>query len=225
MSLLGTAALAMWWDITADMRTEFEDWHSHEHFPERLRIPGFRRASRWASADGGEGFFVLYELDSHATLSSAAYLARLNAPTRWSTKIMPHHRNMVRSQCRIVASRGSALATHALTWRPTVAPGREADVRTALTALADDVATRAGIVGAHVLQHDVPDVEQTTEQKIRGGNDTAADWALIACGYDLRALEALARADLEAPRRAAMSAAGVSGFYTLSHSASATDFA
>ena len=46
MSLLGKACLAMWWDMAPDMRAEFEHWHSHEHFPERLAIPGFQRATR-----------------------------------------------------------------------------------------------------------------------------------------------------------------------------------
>ena len=44
MSLLGKAALAMWWDMAPEMKADFEDWHSHEHFPERLGIPGFLRA-------------------------------------------------------------------------------------------------------------------------------------------------------------------------------------
>ena len=117
MALLGDAALAMWWDMAPAMRAEFQDWHTHEHFPERLAIPGFRRASRWQAADGGDGFFVLYELASHDVLSSPAYLARLNAPTPWSTKLMPHHANMVRSQCRVVATQGGGIAAHALTLR------------------------------------------------------------------------------------------------------------
>ena len=62
----GTAAVAMWWDMAPALRSEFEDWHSHEHFPERMSIPGFRRGSRWAS-DDGEGFFVLYELEDYET--------------------------------------------------------------------------------------------------------------------------------------------------------------
>ena len=110
MALLGEAALAMWWDMAPDMRAEFEHWHSHEHFPERLALPGFLRATRWAAADGGEGFFILYELQEHGALSSPEYLARLNAPTPWSTRLMPHHRNMVRSQCHVVATRGGAVA-------------------------------------------------------------------------------------------------------------------
>ncbi|HUG22283.1 MAG TPA: hypothetical protein VMN83_07135, partial [Albitalea sp.] len=74
----GQAALAMWWDMAPGVCDEFEHWHSHEHFPERLALPGFQRASRWAEADGGEGFFVLYELATYEALVSAEYLASLN---------------------------------------------------------------------------------------------------------------------------------------------------
>ena len=99
------AALAMWWDMAPAMRDAFEHWHSHEHFPERLALPGFRRASRWADAGAGEGFFVLYELATYEALTSPEYLARLNAPSDWSRRMMPHHRNMVRSQCRLLQAR------------------------------------------------------------------------------------------------------------------------
>jgi hypothetical protein len=100
MALLGSAAIAMWWDIAPAQRIEFEDWHSHEHFPERLSIPGFLRGSRWSGSN--DGFFVMYELETYDTLTSPHYLERLNNPTPWSTRMMPHHRNMVRSQCRVV---------------------------------------------------------------------------------------------------------------------------
>lgn len=101
MSLLGKAAVAMWWTIRTEQRAEFGDWHSHEHFPERMSIAGFRRGSRWTSTRDVDGFFVLYELEQYETLTSQGYLDRLNAPTPWSTKMMPHHLNMV------VASAGS----------------------------------------------------------------------------------------------------------------------
>lgn len=42
MSLLGAAAIAMGWTIKPEQRAEFGDWHSPEHFPERMGIPGFR---------------------------------------------------------------------------------------------------------------------------------------------------------------------------------------
>lgn len=49
----------MWWDLAPRMKADFEDWHSHEHFPERLAIPGFRRGTRWTSATGREGIFQM----------------------------------------------------------------------------------------------------------------------------------------------------------------------
>ena len=39
-------------------------------FPNASAFPGFRRATRWTSAEGGEGFFVMYELDDYEVLAS-----------------------------------------------------------------------------------------------------------------------------------------------------------
>jgi hypothetical protein len=196
MALLGKAALAMWWDISPDLRLEFEHWHAHEHFQERLGIPGFRRASRWTSAEGGEGFFVMYELEDYAILSSAPYAARLNAPTPWSTRMMPHHRNMVRSQCRVLESHGAVTARHALTVRLSQATGQADDLQRAVGELARSVCRRPGIVGLHLLRHETPSLAATTEQRIRGNVDGVADWVMVVCGYDASVLRALAQAEL-----------------------------
>jgi hypothetical protein len=225
MPMLGGAALAMWWDMAPAMLGEFEHWHSHEHFPERLGIPGFRRASRWRDARGGEGVFQLYELDGHEVLSSAPYLARLNAPSPWSTRMMPHHRHMVRSQCHVLASHGGVTARHALTVR--LSPAEDGDgLRARLQPLLADLASRPGLAGAHLLQHRAPPIATTTEQKIRG-NDTFADWVLVATGYDAAVVEALAQADFGASALAGMGAASgiVHGFFQLSYSATPPDVA
>lgn len=225
MSLLGAAALAMWWDMAPGIRADFEDWHAHEHFPERLGLPGFRRGTRWSSASGGEGMFVLYELERYETLSSPQYLARLNSPTPWSTRLMPHHRHMVRSQCRVLESRGGGVARHALTLRLAPATGGEGELRTFFAALVETLAMRPGTTGAHLLRHEPPDIAPTTEQKIRHGADQAADWIFMACGYDAAALEALLSTDLAADRLAGHGAASgqVSGLYTVSYSAIPAD--
>lgn len=191
MSMLGTAALAMWWDVSSDVRAELEHWHAHEHTPERLAVPGFLRSSRWTDASGGEGFFVMYELQDHAVLASAPYVARLNAPTPWSTKMMPLHRNMVRTQCQVVHSKGAVTARHVLTLRCSPIPGQEAQLQHQLGELAALVYQRPGIVGLHVLRHETPQMAATTEQKIRGHADRAADWIIIVSGYDLDALKQL----------------------------------
>ena len=227
MALLGQGALAMWWDIAPAQRDEFEDWHTHEHFPERMAIPGFLRGSRWAAADGGEGFFILYEMESYGTLVSPGYLASLNAPTPWSTKMMPHHRNMVRSQCHVLESKGGALSGHALTVRLSPAQGREAELRASLRGLAHGLATRPGISAGHLLQTETPRIAATTEQKIRGGGDKAADWIFIACGYDRTVLQSLATTELGADGLQGYGArpGAVHGLYTLSHTNIPKDFA
>jgi hypothetical protein len=227
MALLGNAALAMWWDMAPEMKSEFEDWHSHEHFTERLGIPGFRRGSRWTSAGGGEGVFVMYELETHAVLSSASYLERLNAPSPWSTKMMPHHRHMVRCQSHVLESRGGAVARQALTVRLAPAPGREDALRASLRTLVASLAGRPGLTGAHLLRHETPRIAQTTEQKIRGNADQVADWVFVAVGYDPSALEALAGSELSASSLAAWGAAGgpVVDRFSLSCSATPADIA
>jgi hypothetical protein len=189
MSLLGKAAVAMWWSVRPEQRTEFGDWHSHEHFPERMSIPGFRRGSRWTSTTDSEGFFVLYELEHYDVLTSRGYLDRLNAPTPWSTKMMPHHLGMIRSQCRIVASFGGGVATSLATIRLSPNAGREATLQTRLSETLGALAQTPGLTGAHLLLTDTPRTSApTTEQQIRG-KDGAADWIVLLSGYDASVVE------------------------------------
>jgi len=173
--MLGRAAVAMWWDVAPEMRAEWEDWHTREHMPERLAIPGFLRGSRWVS---GDSYFVLYEVDRFATLTGGAYLERLNHPTPWSQKMMPHHRNMVRSLCEVRAGWGGGLP-------PALATIRFSS-RSSLTQLPQ----RHGLTGAHLLESR-PLPAMTTEQKIRGG-DATAEAVLLLGGRDLDAVKAAA---------------------------------
>lgn len=199
--MLGKAAVVIWFDVAAAMQAQLEDWHTHEHMPERLRIPGFLRGSRWVFRNS---YFVLYELDRAATLTGAAYLRRLNRPTRWSRKMMPHHLNMVRSLCRVRARFGGGVPGVLGTVRLSSPPRK-----------LRDLSKREGLSSVHLLQSvPVARTPQTTEQKIRGG-DAAADWVLLIGGYRTTAVETALRQT--APRGA------VSGLYSLSHSQSAKE--
>lgn len=226
MALLGTAALAMWWNIDEQALGEFAHWHAHEHFPERLGIAGFRRATRWREAGGGPGVFVVYELQDHGVLSSPDYLSRLNAPTPWSARMMPLHRDMVRSQCEVLASRGALTAQHALTLRLSPASAGSADaLRATLGALVEALPARPGLAGAHLLRHRAPAIAPTTEQKIRGA-DRVADWVLVIAAYGADELQALAQGELSAQSLAAAGAAEVShGLHQLALSAVPADMA
>ena len=59
--MLGSAAVTMWWDIPADVRAGWEEWHTVEHMPERVGIPGFLRGTRWVGVRDEGTYFVLYE--------------------------------------------------------------------------------------------------------------------------------------------------------------------
>jgi hypothetical protein len=168
--MLGHAAVAMWWDIAPEVRAEWEDWHTSEHMPERLAIPGFLRGTRWVS---GSSYFVLYEVESLATLTGGAYLERLNNPTPWSQKMMPHHRNMVRSLCLVRDGYGGGVAQliATLSGKRVLPRGK-------------------GLTSAHLLESQ-PMPAQTTEQKIRG-RDGTVDWVLLVGGYDESAVRAAA---------------------------------
>ena len=226
MALMGKAALAMWWEVEPAVKSEFEDWHSHEHFRERLGIPGFLRANRWSQCDGGQGVFQMYELEKYEVVSSGAYLERLNSPTPWSTKMMPHHRNMVRSQCRVLESGGGSVSRNALTVRFSVVSGQEEALRQSLRSLIVQLVDRPGCVGGHLLRHETPAIAPTKEQLIRGADKTA-DWIFLAMGYEDSALTRLAQTELseEAMMRWGAKSGVESSLYTLSYSATATGLA
>jgi hypothetical protein len=141
--------------------------------------------------------------------------------------MMPHHRNMVRSQCHVLESSGGAAARHALTLRVSPLPGRADDLRAFFRTLCAALVRRPGIVGAHLLRHQTPPVAETTEQRIRNSADRVADWVFVALGYEAPALASLVQADLaDAALQASGAAEGaLRGLYTLSHSATAEDIA
>src|SRR5262245_4115160 len=218
--MLGDAAIAMWWDVPPEVRAEFEDWHSHEHMPERLGIPGFLRGTRWAALSGEPSYFVLYETRDLKTITSGAYLERLNNPTPWSRKMMPHHRNMVRSLCRVTASFGGGLAHCLATIR--FSPEGESR-RSAMKWLAAEVIPslpqRKGLTSASLLESQpAAAVPPTAEQRIRGG-DGQADCVLLICGYDAEAVRAAVAGELgklEAHER-------LDGFYRCAYSLTSKD--
>lgn len=182
MALLGSAAMVLSFDIDPAAADEHDDWHSREHLPERLAIPGFLRGSRWAALDGSPRYLVLYEVADIDVLGSAPYLQRLNNPTPWTQKMMKSYRGMRRGFCRVVASCGAGLGGSALLLRFAPAPEREATLRAwlverALPALAD----LAGIASAHLL-HAAGTPAMTAEQRIRG-RDADFGWLLLATGY------------------------------------------
>lgn len=194
--MLGRAAVAMWWDIVPEMRSEIEDWHTHEHMPERLRIPGFLRGTRWIAEDGSLSYFILYEAARPSTLTAGAYLDRLNDPTPWSRKLMPHHRNMARGLYRVRATFGGGIG-HSLATVRFAPPGRGGGANSLWKSLGSRLAAlprRKGLSSAHLLQA-LPMPGETAEQRIRG-QDATAEAVVLVGGYDARAVAAAVQGEL-----------------------------
>jgi hypothetical protein len=191
MPLLGSAAMLLLFDVVPDAVAEHDDWHTHEHLPERLSIPGFLRGSRWVATRGPSRYLVLYEVAELATLTSAPYLERLNNPSAWTAKMMPHYRGMRRGLCTVDGSSG--LGTGSLAYLVRFKPGAEAveSLSNWLLKMLAELPVRRGIGSAHLL-HAAANAQMTNEQRIRGA-DAGVDSALLVMGYDADALSALAR--------------------------------
>lgn len=195
MPLLGPACMLLNFDVATEAIPEHDHWHTHEHLQERLSIPGFLRGTRWIATRGGPRYMAIYEVASLATLTSPAYLERLNSPSPWTQKMMPHYRGMTRGFCRVAGSFGIGLGNAALLLRFTPEPGKEDRLRKWLTEeVLPALATQPGLGSVHLLEGAVAPA-MTNEQRIRGA-DAGVDWALVLTGYDSGALEALPATNL-----------------------------
>lgn len=188
MPLLGSAAMLLTFDIDVDAIEEHDRWHTHEHLPERLSIPGFRRGTRWtAAAHGSPRYMVLYEVEDLATLTSAPYLARLNNPTPWTTKMMPHYQGMRRGLCSVLGSFGHGQGGFAALLRFSPSASRGADLdRWLLEEVMPGLPAVSGLGSAHLLRSAMQ-APMTDEQRIRG-EDRGVDSALLIAGYAAEAV-------------------------------------
>jgi hypothetical protein len=193
--MLPNGAMVLYYDIAAGAIDDHDDWHTHEHFPERLSIPGFLRASRWVSNEGGPRYLVLYEVSDVPVLTGAPYLERLNNPTPWTARMMVNFRGMARGFCRIVANSGSGLGSAMLSIRYMAAPGRESELRDWLEAgVLHGLSGRPGVVSARMLEP-AAKPPMTKEQGIRG-KDGDIPCVLLVTGYSADTLSRIADTDL-----------------------------
>ena len=171
MALIGQGVLIIWHAMTPEGDLEMIRWHDREHVAERVGIPGFRRGRRYDTPAGTREYLDIYETDSAETVRSAPYILRLNFPTEWTKRVLPHFRNTVRLGCEIVLTTGRGQGGALLTLRARPAPGR-ADVveRWLRETLPDALLDETGVVGVHLLRT-VPATTQvkTNEGKLKGG--------------------------------------------------------
>lgn len=176
--MLGKAAIAIWCQIDAALRPEHDAWHSGEHLPERIAIPGFLRGRRCRAVNEAAEwpYFILYEVRDASVMTSAAYLERLNNPTPWSRKLFASCR-LSRTLCRVVESHGVGVGGQVLTSTEKALPAT--------------IMRLPGVTAVHLLERDgALERPRTNEEGLRaGGSDASVERVLVVEGHDLGALE------------------------------------
>lgn len=91
------ARLSIWTDVDPVHEPDFNRWYDREHMAERMAIPGFRRARRFATLDScPRPYLALYDVDALAVFRSPAYARAIAAQTEWSQRNLLRMRDMQR---------------------------------------------------------------------------------------------------------------------------------
>lgn len=116
----GQAFLTIANGVAPARRREYEAWHSFEHVPERLTMPGFLAGKRYVAGRGAATrYLTVYDLDHAAAVETAAYRHLLAHPTPASLAMRPAMTDFLRGLYRESGKAGAGLARHLgwLSWR------------------------------------------------------------------------------------------------------------
>lgn len=198
----GAGYLAIWSDLSPADETDWAHWITREHAAERVGIRGFLACRIFrALGTAANRYFILYELDDENVVGGTDYLARLNAPTQWSQRIMPRLGNFARGGGRMKASTGLGQGGIVAPLRLYAAPAWDATKVTAELARLDR------IVAARVLLTDIAKTSLPTSEKGMRANDGSFAALLLIEGLDEAAIRTAlhhARNMLPAEDRAAI---------------------
>jgi len=184
------AAILIQFTVGADAIAEHDDWHTHEHMPERLALPGFLRGTRWTALRDRADYCTLYELDSLEALDSDAYRQRLNNPTAWTSKMVKVCTAMRRTLCTVEDSSAPCIGSFAAAVTFAMTLERESDAsRWLLQDVLPNLAARPGLASWHMLR---------TTQVPAGpwSGDAVVRSAVVVTAYDADALTALSGSEL-----------------------------
>jgi hypothetical protein len=95
-------------DLPTNREEEVLAWHTTEHLPERLGVPGFNSGRRLVNiSPDGPRFLIVYELDGPEVMTSDGYLERLNNPTPWTRRSLQAFQHGTRTMATVFARFGT----------------------------------------------------------------------------------------------------------------------
>jgi hypothetical protein len=181
----GAGYLAIWSDLAPEDETDWAHWITREHAAERVGVNGFLACRIFrALGTAANRYFILYELADENVVGGADYLARLNAPTPLSQRIMPKLGNFARGGGRIAASAGHGQGGIVAPLRLDAVPAFDAAAITA------ELAQRDRIIAVRVLLTDVAKTSIKTSEKGMRANDGSFAALVLIEGLDEAAVRA-----------------------------------
>ena len=181
----GHGFLAIWSDVTAQQETDYLHWLTREHTAERVSTAGFLSVRVFrALLPGICRFFILYELEEPDVLGGPAYLARLNAPTPWSQRIMPILGNFIRGGGRLVAAAGTGQGGYLAALRLEDVPASDAAQLVSTLVQSDRIAA------VRLLETDAAQTSIPTREKSMRAQDRSFRGLLLIEGLDGGAVRA-----------------------------------
>ncbi|WP_072597152.1 hypothetical protein [Sinorhizobium americanum] len=193
MALIGQGFMVVWHDIREADEPEYHRWHTREHMPERLGVPGFLRGRRgvdWSLAR--HRYLTLYEGKQLEVFCSAAYLQRLNNPTPWTNRLQPAFYNFIRSGCAVVSTTGRGVGGAMITIRLSFHGASEAKLVVDSAAITEQIMALDGVSSVDIGSAR-PEITsaKTRETELRGTtSDGLFDAVLLVDGIGRRELEA-----------------------------------
>lgn len=200
MPITMRAFMAIWSNVRPDMAAEWYRWHTEEHMPERVAIPGFLAGRRYdllpetlAPAAPLERrlqhCFMMYEGETLKTFNSDPYITRLNNPTHWTREMAPGFDNFARGACQLFTTSGDGYGGVALLMRFEVDAGKEDLSAATLEALDHFVTTLPGLEGvtaAHFgfCRPEITDIDTAEKQARAGQVEQSYQSVLLIEAYD-----------------------------------------
>ena len=196
MGLLGDAVLVNWGGIVDDKEIEYNDWHSKEHMPERMSLPGFLRGLRAVGIPGTDinhKYFMMYEAEAKEVFVSRKYLERLNNPTEWTKDILSNYLSPSRTICSVISSKSIGVGGYCATIRflgENIQNNHNVENLKSFTPI---ILKLNGVTGMHVIVGDSSYGQMNTEEKkyrsSQGLNDQIVSQAVIIEGMNCHSLE------------------------------------
>lgn len=147
--------LCIWTDVDPRHDLDFNRWYDREHMQERVAIPGFQSARRFAAADAcPRPYLALYYTDTLGVFRSDAYRQAFANQTAWSLENFKRMRGTQRRVGKLSveagAGEGGSLALFVVPQDKVAQAGVRAQLPPALAA----VAAQDHVIRASLLETD-----------------------------------------------------------------------